>query len=74
MFFFDDDYDEDNDIIHYYHYDGYFTTPPCTEGVKWICLSKIYKISQAQIDYFYSIIHYNFRPVQPINDRIMYYY
>jgi carbonic anhydrase len=55
--------------LDYYHYNGSFTTPPCTEGVKWIVLKEIFEISQDQVDLFDSIIHKNYRPIQALNDR-----
>ncbi len=52
-----------------YRYDGSLTTPPCSEGVKWIVLTTPIEISETQIKVFRSIIHNNNRPVQPINGR-----
>lgn len=53
----------------YYHYNGSFTTPPCTEGVKWFVLSTPVELSDAQISAFEAIYSANYRPVQPMNDR-----
>lgn len=53
----------------YYHYMGSFTTPPCTEGVKWFILSTPVELSSEQIDAFRAIYDGNNRPVQPLNDR-----
>ena len=53
----------------YYHYDGSLTTPPCSEGVKWIVLTTPIQMSAAQIATFKAIIHDNNRPVQPLNGR-----
>ena len=40
------------DMSKFWHYDGSFTTPPCTEGVKWWVLETPVKISQAQLTAF----------------------
>ncbi len=52
-----------------YRYDGSLTTPPCTEGVKWIVLTTPAEMSESQIAAFKAIIHGNNRPVQPLNGR-----
>ena len=52
-----------------YRYDGSLTTPPCSEGVKWLVLTTSTEISEAQISAFKAIIHDNSRPVQPLNGR-----
>lgn len=33
----------------YWSYDGSFTTPPCTEGIKWSVIKKPMPISAAQL-------------------------
>ncbi len=52
-----------------YRYDGSLTTPPCTEGVKWIVLTMPIELDTAQIRAFTDIIHGNSRPEQPLNGR-----
>jgi carbonic anhydrase len=54
-----------------YRYDGSLTTPPCTEGVKWIVLTTPIELDAAQIATFTSLIHDNSRPLQPLNDRLV---
>ena len=36
----------------YWSYRGSITTPPCTEGVKWNVVKKVYPISAAQLKEF----------------------
>jgi carbonic anhydrase len=56
----------------YYRYSGSLTTPPCSEGVRWIVLRRPLSISPAQIDAFGKFIrHSNSRPVQPMNGRLV---
>ena len=55
----------------YEHYIGSLTTPPCSEGVRWIVLNEPIEMSQAQIDSFKSIFSHNARPVQPMNARFL---
>jgi carbonic anhydrase len=52
-----------------YRYDGSLTTPPCTEGVKWIVLTMPIELDAAQIHAFTDVMHDNSRPVQPLNGR-----
>jgi len=52
-----------------FHYNGSLTTPPCTEGVKWVVLEQPIYMSTNQIQAFKDIFPDNHRPVQPINER-----
>jgi len=56
--------------LGYYSYLGSFTTPPCTEGVRWLILSQVISIPQ---DFFKQLRSYpigrNIRPLQHINGR-----
>lgn len=54
-----------------WRYDGSLTTPPCTEGVRWHVLSTPIEASATQIGAFQAIFDYNFRPTQPLNDRVI---
>ena len=56
----------------YYRFNGSLTTPPCTEGVRWMVFKNIQKASSAQIKQFAELMHHNnSRPVQPINARVI---
>lgn len=52
-----------------YRYDGSLTTPPCTEGVKWVVLSEPITLSVAQITPIAEVLGENVRPLQPLNER-----
>ncbi len=53
----------------YHRYNGSLTTPPCTQGVKWVMLSETVELSAEQIAAYTNIYDNNFRPVQEFNDR-----
>jgi carbonic anhydrase len=53
-----------------YRYDGSLTTPPCSEGVKWIVMKAPIQLSAEQIARFTALIKGNNRPVQPLNHRV----
>jgi carbonic anhydrase len=53
----------------YYSYYGSFTTPPCTEQVKWVILTQPVSLSSQQIMRYREVIHDNNRPVQPLHGR-----
>jgi carbonic anhydrase len=52
-----------------YRYDGSLTTPPCSEGVRWIIMTEPIQLSAEQIKAFTAIIHDNNRPTQALNGR-----
>ena len=52
-----------------YRYDGSLTTPPCSEGVKWLVMTTPIEMSESQIAAFRAIFNGNNRPVQPLNGR-----
>ena len=57
----------------YYVYSGSLTTPPCTEGVTWLLMKKIFNASSEQLEFFRTnMIHGNARPIQPLNQRVIY--
>ena len=55
----------------YYAYSGSLTTPPCTEGVKWMVLKNTVPVSDAQVKTFNDLIHNNARPVQEKFHRVV---
>ena len=56
----------------YYRFEGSLTTPPCTEGVRWLVLQKPVSASAKQIEAFQHVVHHaNNRPVQPVNARVV---
>ncbi|BDY12160.1 carbonic anhydrase [Hydrogenimonas cancrithermarum] len=56
----------------YYRFNGSLTTPPCSEGVRWLVIKQPVTISKAQVQKFAKIMHHaNNRPVQPINARVI---
>lgn len=52
-----------------YRYDGSLTTPPCTEGVKWIVMTAPITFSEEQLTSYTKIFEGSNRPVQAINGR-----
>ena len=56
----------------YYYYNGSLTTPPCSEGVKWLVLKESLEASKEQLDMFRATMGFaNNRPVQPVNARVV---
>ena len=54
----------------YYRFSGSLTTPPCSEGVRWIVMKTPISASKEQIKAFEELMkHHNNRPVQPLNGR-----
>jgi carbonic anhydrase len=52
-----------------YRYNGSLTTPPCSEGVKWLVMTSPITLSEKQLANLTAILHANNRPVQPLNRR-----
>lgn len=56
----------------YFRFNGSLTTPPCSEGVRWVVMKRIENASSEQIKYFMQVMqHPNNRPVQPVNARLI---
>lgn len=58
--------------LDYYRFSGSLTTPPCSEGVRWLILKDIQQASAKQISEFAKLMgHPNNRPVQSLNGRVV---
>ena len=56
----------------YYRFSGSLTTPPCSEGVRWLLMKTPLTASKEQIEAFeHAIHHHNNRPVQALNGRVV---
>ena len=53
----------------YFTYEGSLTTPPCTEGVRWIVMEELVALSPEQVDTFEDVHGETNRPVQSLEDR-----
>ena len=53
----------------YWEFEGSLTTPPCSEGVRWLVLQQRSTLSKAQLAAFQKLYPKNARPVQPLNGR-----
>lgn len=50
-------------------YEGSLTTPPCTEGVRWLLMQEPVPLGADQLAAFESAYSENNRPLQPLNGR-----
>ncbi|MEB3211008.1 MAG: carbonic anhydrase family protein [Leptolyngbyaceae bacterium] len=57
--------------IAYFSYTGSLTTPPCSEGVRWVVMKEPVEVSEEQIAAFEGLYQVNARPTQPTNGRII---
>ena len=56
----------------YYRFNGSLTTPPCSEGVRWLVLKTPVTVSKEQVEKFLHTMHHpNNRPIQPTNARLI---
>ena len=60
----------DTSFTNYYRFNGSLTTPPCSEGVRWIVMQTPMTVSQQQIQILQAALkHPNNRPTQPLHAR-----
>ena len=52
-----------------FRYSGSLTTPPCSEGVRWLVMNTPVEMSVKQITAFTDIFNGNNRPLQPLHSR-----
>jgi carbonic anhydrase len=57
--------------LGYFTYNGSLTTPPCTEGVKWLVLAKPMTAGAEQIAALKKQVEPNARAVQKVNERLI---
>ncbi|XP_036415070.1 carbonic anhydrase 4b [Colossoma macropomum] len=69
-----------NELKNYFRYKGSLTTPNCSESVIWTVFQNTILLSKSQLSAFSELQFENgmtmvrtFRPVQPLNDRPVYY-
>ncbi|MGR5231310.1 carbonic anhydrase [Vibrio rotiferianus] len=55
----------------YYRFNGSLTTPPCSEGVRWLVLKEAQSISPEQVKEFAKVMGANNRPIQALNARMV---
>jgi carbonic anhydrase len=57
--------------LGYFTYNGSLTTPPCSEGVKWLVLAQPMTASAEQIAALKKQVEPNARAVQKVNERLI---
>lgn len=60
-----------SDTNDYYRFSGSLTTPPCSEGVRWLVLKTPQTVSAKQAALFNKIMGNNNRPLQKLNARLI---
>lgn len=59
------------DALDHYRYSGSLTTPPCSEGVRWMVLRMPVTASPAQLAAMRQALGGNSRPLQPLHARLV---
>lgn len=54
-----------------WRYRGSLTTPPCSEGVRWLVMTEPSNLSAAQIAAYGAVYPDSHRPVQPLGERVL---
>lgn len=54
-------------------YEGSLTTPPCSETVTFFLMRTPMRLPVEDIDAFHAVYDFNYRPVQPLNGRVVSY-
>ena len=69
-----------NDVNEFWRYSGSLTTPTCDEVVIWTVFKNKVTLSKHQLEKFFHLktedgedLKNNFRPVLPLNDRVVYF-
>ncbi|MBA2816531.1 carbonic anhydrase [Candidatus Pantoea persica] len=57
---------------HYYRFSGSLTTPPCTQGLRWLVMKQPVQLSPTQLARFRrALASANNRPLQPLHGRLI---
>jgi len=58
--------------LTHYRFSGSLTTPPCTEGVRWLVVKQPMTVTVQQLNAFTSVMHHaNNRPQQKLDGRVI---
>lgn len=64
--------ESDSHFSNYYRFNGSLTTPPCSEGVRWIVMQTPMTVSEEQVKALQKALkNPNNRPVQALNARLI---
>jgi len=57
-------------VRDYVSYPGSLTTPPCSEGVRWMVMKERITVASSAVNKFVSLVGKNARPVEPLYSRL----